>query len=401
VRRKLIVVAVLTLTIVLPYASWRLYDIHTSGLVVARGSKLYIGERQFTFLGANSFELWQYSLKEITEILDIAHQHGLRVVRVFLGGTAFEKPLGTYNEWNLRKLDYILAYCRLKGMYVIVTLRDNNWIEDVYWNETDGTVNKTRMYTNPEMIEAYKRFISHVLGRTNVYNFKTYKNDPTILGWDICNEPDITVPSQTLEKWVREIADYIRSIDQRHLITVGVWSQSNTEPIQSIVDFISVHSYPDENGQISLTRPSLTRPIILEEYGADKNFTKEKQVEIYRTYLQIASATNMSGVMFWNLGLGHNPWDRWIDQDAYLFTLIKNDAGTWLTDTYVTSSIDYVFFSTGSSVQVLVEHSAYVTIGILASAAIIAGFLFLCKKLRKGPEIPEEFRLGEEKLGEA
>ena len=390
--KKLMVVTALIVLSPIFLSSWLYYNNEGSNLVTAKGSKLYIGEREFTFLGANSFELWQYTLKEITEILDTAHQYGLRVIRVFLGGTAFENPLGTYNTWNLKKLDYILAYCRLKGIYVIVTLRDNNWNEDVYWQEEDGSVNKTKMYTDPETIEAYKQFITYVLGRVNAYNYRTYRKDPTILAWDICNEPDLTVKDEQLKNYVEEITGHVRSMDSRHLVTVGLQNQENIDVVSSFVDFISIHSYPDE-GKIENLMAVANKPAILEEFGANKTiYTEEKQTELYGAYLNAAYTANMSGAMFWNLGLGHNPWDCWPGGDTHLFNLLEHSE-TWLTGTYAPSMLDYPFFFVGSTIQVLVAHSAYVTIGLLAIAVILVGILFLSRKVRKGGEIPEKFKV--------
>jgi mannan endo-1,4-beta-mannosidase len=38
-------------------------------------------------------------------------------------------------------------------------------------------------------VQAYKNWISHLLNRENTYNGLLYKNDPTIFGWELANEP--------------------------------------------------------------------------------------------------------------------------------------------------------------------------------------------------------------------
>ena len=388
-KRTVALPIIVTVSLTIIISSWLVYDKSASDLVTIKDSHLYIGEKQFTFLGANSFELWQYSLANITQILDVAHEQGIRVTRVFLGGTAFEEPLGTYNEWNLKKLDYVLAYSRLKGMYVIVTLRDNNWIEDVYWNET-GTVNKMKMYTDPKMIEAYKKFIDVVLNRVNAYNYRTYRNDPTILAWDLCNEPDITVRDSSLEAYVKEVSNHIKSIDSKHLITVGLCYKPNVELVEDFVDFNSVHSYPDEEGQIEDITYSSNKPAILGEFGVHKTwFPDDVEATIYEAYLDKASANNMSGVMFWNLGLGHNLWDRWIGSDSHLFNTFTN--GQWTLETYQPSLVDYFFFNIGSSVQLLSSHGGVVALGLLVIAAVAGTAILLSWRLRKNDEIPKKF----------
>ncbi len=395
-RRRLLAVALITVLVpAVFYAAWTAHNNDLSGLVVARGSKLYVGDEEFRFLGANSFELWWYSPDEIREVIDTAHRHGIRVIRVFLGGTAFENPVGTYNEWNFKKLDYILAYCRLRGMYVIITLRDNNWAEDVYWVEADGTVNKTRMYTDPETIETFKRFISHVLNRVNVYNFRVYKRDPTILAWDVCNEPDGTVSDpDVLRRWVAEIVDYIKSIDSVHLVTVGLMDVANVEVIYDLVDVVSVHSYPSKEGDVDvegLLSLNVDKPVILEEFGASQSLPRDVQAEVYETYLTLASENGFSGAMFWNLGLGHNVWDRWPEEDSHIFSVLDGQSGHWSVNTYHPSVLDRLFFSTGSSIQFMAKHSPLVTASAFVAALTVSILLLLVKKRRSVGEIPEEF----------
>ena len=128
-----------------------------------------------------------------------------------------------------------------------------------YITQCVGGINHDDFYTNPDAIKAFKDYISHVLNRENkltgvkylvclIFIFFTKSNntifisqtilililfikeDPTIFGWELANEPrcegsnlptsgscspDITTA------WVDEISSYIKSIDSNHLVGVG------------------------------------------------------------------------------------------------------------------------------------------------------------------------------------
>ncbi|GJN07151.1 hypothetical protein PR202_ga24953 [Eleusine coracana subsp. coracana] len=63
-----------------------------------------------------------------------------------------------------------------------------------------------------------------VLTRTNTITNEAYKDDPTILAWELINEPRCpSDPSgDTLQAWIEEMASYVKSIDPVHLLEIGV-----------------------------------------------------------------------------------------------------------------------------------------------------------------------------------
>lgn len=97
-----------------------------------------------------------------------------------------------------------------------------------------------------------------------------YKDDPTIFAWELMNEPRcLSDPSgDTLQEWIQEMAFYVKSIDPKHLLEIGVEGfygpsspdraifnpnsfaqQVGTDFIRNHqalgIDFASVHIYPD------------------------------------------------------------------------------------------------------------------------------------------------------------
>src|SRR5581483_9324472 len=75
---------------------------------------------------------------------------------------------------------------------------------------------------------------AHLLNHVNIYTHVAYKNDPTILAWQLANEPRCDgantsayprsprcTPDATILPWVTAMASYVKSIDSRHLLAVG------------------------------------------------------------------------------------------------------------------------------------------------------------------------------------
>jgi mannan endo-1,4-beta-mannosidase len=75
----------------------------------------------------------------------------------------------------------------------------NNWNDfggmDQYvrWRDISTPDGQTwyhdSFYTDPFIKQWYKDWIAHLLNRVNTYNGIAYKNDPTIMTWELGNEP--------------------------------------------------------------------------------------------------------------------------------------------------------------------------------------------------------------------
>ncbi|KAL5204390.1 hypothetical protein ABZP36_009261 [Zizania latifolia] len=63
-----------------------------------------------------------------------------------------------------------------------------------------------------------------VVTRINTITNEAYSGDPTILAWELINEPRCpSDPSgDTLQAWIEEMASYVKSIDPVHLVEVGL-----------------------------------------------------------------------------------------------------------------------------------------------------------------------------------
>lgn len=85
------------------------------------------------------------------------------------------------------------------------------------------------MLSNPQT--AYKNWISYLLNRVNIYTGVAYKNEPTILAWNVINEPTLApgfdrsrglAPGRILAAWVSEMIGHIRNtLKAKQLVFVG------------------------------------------------------------------------------------------------------------------------------------------------------------------------------------
>ena len=105
--------------------------------------------------------------------------------------------------------------------------------------------------------------MQQVLTRVNTYTGVAYRDDPTIMLWELANEPRATSDTSgaTLEAWIDEMAAFIKGLDTNHLVATGEegwytdkggdWRHDGTEGADFIrnsqsafIDVASFHLYP-------------------------------------------------------------------------------------------------------------------------------------------------------------
>lgn len=102
------------------------------------------------------------------------------------------------------------------------------------------------MYSNAQAEAWYKDHIKTVMNRQNTINGRVYTEDPTIMTWQLANEPQaqgaasVLNPKDDLFPWVERISAYIRSMAPKQLISVGFESKQGEYYFKRVHDFATV-----------------------------------------------------------------------------------------------------------------------------------------------------------------
>jgi len=292
------------------------------------GSQLLLNGQPFRFSGAN---LYWLGLDENTASIDYptnfrvddalttAIEMGATVVRAHTLGTSvgcskcIEPALGQFNEEAGVKVDYAIMSAGKLGVKLVIPFTDNY----KYYHGGKSTftgwrgVNETDFYTNPQVINDFKQYISVILNRVNTYTGIAYKDDPTILAWETGNE--LFPPAS----WTGQIADYIKSIDANHLVADGRYGLDLTALSLNNVDLYSDHFYPLSvvklNADVALSQQA-NKPMIIGEYDWANKDGGSPLPDFLAT---IENNSGIAGDFYWSL-FGHNDPNGYVQhRDGY------------------------------------------------------------------------------------
>jgi mannan endo-1,4-beta-mannosidase len=337
-----------------------------SAFVSRVGSDLYLHGREFRFAGSNNYYPVYKSPFMVTALLDKAAAANFTVMRVWStvvignqdGTNSVDGPKeGVYTHyWNgaepafndgpdgLQRLDFVVAEAGKRNIKLVLPLVNN-------WNEFGGMNQYVRwrggqyhddFYSDLTIRAWYKQWIAHLLNRVNSITGIRYKDDPTIMMWELANEPRCIgsggangyprspgCTTQTLVSWAAEMSRYIKSIDRNHLVSVGDegflclpgatdWTENCSEGVDSYafaalphVDAMSMHLYPDADSwgktpewatdwilKHVLQAKRLRKVVYLGEFG-----TKSKDVRnpVYSDWTRALFLSGANGGLYWIL----------------------------------------------------------------------------------------------------
>lgn len=283
----------------------------------------------------------------------------------------FQYKNGDYNETLFEGLDFLLAEMGKRNLYAVLVL--NN-----YWDWTGGmsqyvswTTNEdvfdpgadnghtwdqamafsARFYEIEEAQALYRKYINTIINRENTYTKILYKNDPTIMAWQLANEPrpskegNVEESVKIFTNWIEETAGYIKSLDTNHLVSTGSeGSQGSLNSLENAmqahsskhIDYTTFHMWPKNWGwykadnhdtmketkenaskyiaeHIELSR-KLNKPSVIEEFGFVRDretFSPDSTVtardEFYVFILDMLKSSiedgkAISGLNFWGWG---------------------------------------------------------------------------------------------------
>ena len=316
--------------------------------------------------------------KELDELKSLGITN-LRVMATAEGGDqdytvipATQPTQGKYNQDLLEGLDFFLNELKKRDMDAILYLT-NNWewsggmAKYLEWNGYGKVPNPNlKPNTWPQFMSYTAQFhqcepcknsflehIKFMLNRKNSVNGIPYKQDKTIMAWEVANEPRIwnIENEKAFTNWLNEVASTIKSIDKNHLLTTGSEGKAGSnDDIAAFerthnnpnIDYLTMHIWPknwswyninDEKNSTEVAikktndyidehikvAQNLKKPLVLEEFGfprekesLDKKASVENRNHYYEFVFEkmktsIKAGLPFSALNFWGYGgLGKN-----------------------------------------------------------------------------------------------
>lgn len=312
--------------------------------------------------------------------LDTLKSHGITNLRVLAASEASElqravhpaivESPGNYNQELLEGLDFLLMEMARRDMKAVLYL-NNFWqwsggmSQYVAWFTDDKVFdpdvtgewnafmeNSASFYRMPEAQQAYRDVIKTITQRKNSLTGVHYYDDPTIMSWQLANEPRPGSDAnghayfQEFQQWVDDTAKYIKSLAPRQLVSTGnegAMGSLRDEDLYIIahmspnVDYLTFHMWLKNwswfdihnaeetyasgiakakayiNRHIDIAN-KMNKPIVLSEFGAERDdgafepgTSTEYRDRIYKEvfdliYQRAAAGDAIAGSNFWTWG---------------------------------------------------------------------------------------------------
>ena len=375
-------------------------NLMAGGFVKVKDGRFVRGGKPYYYVGAN---FWYGAIlgsegpggnrARLRRELDELQQLGIDNLRILVGADGLPgvedkvEPVlqprpGVYNDSILAGLDYLLTEMSKRKMLAVLYLTNSwewsggygaylEWADEgpALIPRRDGYGAYTKYASKfASCQKAHLMFYEHIrfiLSRTNRYTGMKYVDDPTIMSWQICNEPRAfsveALPE--FEKWLSEATALVRSLDQNHLVSLGSEGAFGCERdfgsfericADKNVDYCNIHIWPynwqwarkthlkeDIKASCEHTQDYISRhlavckrvgkPLVLEEFGYPrdgfsfslKSTTKAR--DAYYKYVMDAVAENAAkggllvGCNFWGWGGFAKPsHERWQAGDDFM-----------------------------------------------------------------------------------
>lgn len=361
-------------------------NVSKTNFVTKSGRKFMLDGKEFKFVGFNLFDgaatdfykcgYWErYTDKELDTAMKYAKDKGGSTV---LRSWAFQAYTKSGTDWT--GIDKLIRIAKANNFKLILALENgaghcqqgnNGQAKYQYENDSWYSNGYTKKYGSNK--KTYPEYVDAIV--------KKYKDEPTIMAWELVNEPDTSrrtngvtdcrSGTQTvLTAFAKDISNRIRAIDSKHLITLG--AQSNGVCGSSGPDYVEVNSLPNidfgtihdygywadttrknlaqgeklalpgstTNGNslpslnstecknvygarmacsISYAMQTLNKPIIIEEAGVSTaRYNMNERANIFELKIKTAFAQGVSGYLVWQL-------NKVIDTEKYDVLTSNND----------------------------------------------------------------------------
>jgi mannan endo-1,4-beta-mannosidase len=418
--------------------------------VQSAGRALAVRGEDFRVVGASNYYLMYKSPLMVDAVLESAAASGFNVIRTWgsleIGnqdgsnsvrgkaeGVYFQYWGGTAPAFNdgpdgLQRLDYVVAKAGNLGLRLVIPFVNN-------WNDFGGMDQYVRwrggryhddFFTDPLIRTWFKAWIAHVLNRVNSITGVAYKDDPTIMVWELANEPrclsggayprSSTCSTQTLIDWAADMSAYVKTLDANHLVSVGDegfycrpgaddWTENCGEGVDTLrladlphVDVASLHLYPESWGKTPewgtewITRHLLharalrERPF-LGEFGLRDKTLRNR---VYLRWMNAVVAAGGAGATYWMLADVQDNGTPYPDFDGFTVYCPSPVCTTLGNFAKLIGPVDPASFApVADHDSTRVEHGAAATVPVTTNDVAFGGVPLLRESVDLDPETPQ------------
>jgi mannan endo-1,4-beta-mannosidase len=318
----------------------------TEHFVQARGTQLVVNGSPYRFAGTNMWSGCYLASpgptgrrERLYRELDLLALNGITNIRIMASSEssaiphAVRPPMmrspGDVDEDLLSGLDFLLHLLAERDMRAVLYLTNfwdwsggmssyNVWAtgdpgfspEETGHTWAEFVDHTASFYANARAQEFFRAQIRRLVTRANSVNGRLYSKDPTIMAWQLANEPRPGSRGPSAERnlrqmfrWMDETAAYIHTLDSDHLVSTGsegtegcLGSDAHflTAHHSRHIDYLTFHLWPynwrwfdpfrpEETLPVACDRSrmyierhvalarTLGKPIVLEEFGLSRD----------------------------------------------------------------------------------------------------------------------------------
>lgn len=303
--------------------------VNADGQFIREGKPYYFVGANFWYGAILGSEGEGGNRERLHKELDFLKSIGVDNLRVLVGADgengvktrvqpSLQTAPGVYNDTILAGLDYFMNELRQRNMTAVLYL-NNSWEwsggYSVYlqWSghgdavvpAVDGWpayMEYVQQFQQSDNAKAlFANHVKYIVSRTNRYNQIKYVDDPTIMSWQVGNEPRAfsNKNKEPFARWMADVAAQIKSLDPNHMVSSGSEGSAGCEDdivlyekihADSNIDYLNIHIWPYNWGWVKadslmellpqakvktkdyidkhlVIAEKYRKPIVLEEFG--------------------------------------------------------------------------------------------------------------------------------------
>jgi mannan endo-1,4-beta-mannosidase len=301
---------------------------------------------------------------------------------------AVQQGLGKVDDTLWQGLDFLLDEMAKRDMKAVLYLNNFwqwsggmgvylNWTQhkpvldpDVSGDWNGFMENSASFYRDPKANDAFRAVVKQLITRRNTINSRVYSADPTIMSWQLANEPRPGKDGSEkyfdiYTRWIDGTAGFIKALAPKQLVSTGNEGWMGTAGSRELfvkahsskhVDYLTFHLWAPNWSWYDPKKPAATydaawqkmqdyltwhidtanklaKPIVLEEFGINRDaasyspsattgYRDRFYTAIYHLLAKRAAAGDaIAGSNFWawgGSGRTHNADSMWKPGDAFV-----------------------------------------------------------------------------------